>query len=363
MPQILSSLSLSEISLVDKPANAETDPVTGLKIPRATVALWKRDADVAKGVKYLVSGADGDHLPYTGPDGKPDHNLMGAAYAALHSNHRGQPYGGPGKAGAISRLNRIYEQENMPTPANKGDSMTLEQIEKKVTEQDAAIAKLTTDNATLKTDNEVLTKMTGMTAKQKKAFGAMSKEKKGEFMAGDAAKQKAMMKEACPPDDDDDAAGDGASDDSAKKIAKVQKAADERIAAADERIKAQDARIVKTEVELADVRKRARLEHFTKRAEDELPHTAGKPVEKGETLMQLADSLGGEESDKFKGIMATMKAAESFPPAGSSKRRRKRSPSATRSTWVTPCRRRWTKIPSCTWSTPRSTPPPARNPA
>jgi len=43
MANQLTELKVSEVSLVDRPANAEVDPKTGKKIPRATVALWKRD--------------------------------------------------------------------------------------------------------------------------------------------------------------------------------------------------------------------------------------------------------------------------------------------------------------------------------
>jgi hypothetical protein len=43
MPQILSQLSLNEISLVDNPANSSVDPLTGNKIPHARIALFKRD--------------------------------------------------------------------------------------------------------------------------------------------------------------------------------------------------------------------------------------------------------------------------------------------------------------------------------
>jgi hypothetical protein len=45
MPQILSELKLNEVSLVDRPANSTTDPKTGKKIPRAVIALYKRDED------------------------------------------------------------------------------------------------------------------------------------------------------------------------------------------------------------------------------------------------------------------------------------------------------------------------------
>jgi hypothetical protein len=46
MPNILRDLTVDEVSLVDNPANSEIDPLTGRKIPRATVAVWKRDADM-----------------------------------------------------------------------------------------------------------------------------------------------------------------------------------------------------------------------------------------------------------------------------------------------------------------------------
>lgn len=307
MPQVLHSLKISEVSCVDRPANAETDPLTGKRIPRATVALWKRDAEVpvAKGVKYLVSGKDGDHLPYTGPDGKPDHSLMGAAWAALHTNYRGQPYGGPDKAGAISRLSHIYQQEGIPTPANKGDSsMTLEQIEKKISDQDALLAKLNADNDTLKADNSVLkteATIAKMGAKEKKAFGQMTDKQKADYMAADTEKRKSMCKEFGKPDDDE--AEDGDSDGSAKKIAKAEATFKAQLATRDERI-------TKTEAELTRITKQSRTEHFAKRAEAELPNTPGTPVEKGQTLMQLADSLGGEEGEAFKRVVGTMKAAD-----------------------------------------------------
>src|ERR1043165_5917188 len=98
MPQILSDLSISEVSLVDRPANAETDPLTGKKIPRAVVALWKRDGGT-------------------------------------------------------------------PTPTQKGDRMTPQELEAKViameplvgkvAKQEADLAVLAAENAVLKQENEV----------------------------------------------------------------------------------------------------------------------------------------------------------------------------------------------------------------
>jgi hypothetical protein len=47
MPHHLTSLQINEISVVDAPANSEVDPVTGRKIARARVALFKRDSDTS----------------------------------------------------------------------------------------------------------------------------------------------------------------------------------------------------------------------------------------------------------------------------------------------------------------------------
>lgn len=69
----------------------------------------------AKAVRFLVQG----HLPYTKQDGKPDHRLMGAAWAALHGGYRGNKYEGPNKAKAIKRLKQLYAQIGKDTPAEK----------------------------------------------------------------------------------------------------------------------------------------------------------------------------------------------------------------------------------------------------
>jgi len=46
-------------------------------------------------------------------NGTPDHGLMGAAKAALTSNHRGNPYEGPDKAAATKKLKALYKAEKM----------------------------------------------------------------------------------------------------------------------------------------------------------------------------------------------------------------------------------------------------------
>lgn len=67
---------------------------------------------------FLVSGDEGEHLP-TKKGGKLDHRLMGAAWAALHGGYRGNKYEGPGKAQAIAKLKKLYEQEGMTPPGEK----------------------------------------------------------------------------------------------------------------------------------------------------------------------------------------------------------------------------------------------------
>lgn len=76
----------------------------------------------AKAVKYLVSKDGENHLPYTNEDGKPNHRLMGAAWAALFNEkgYRGNQYEGPDKAKAQKKLKQLYAKEALDTPAEKG---------------------------------------------------------------------------------------------------------------------------------------------------------------------------------------------------------------------------------------------------
>jgi len=52
-------------------------------------------------------------------NGKVDHRLLGAAWAALHGGYRGNKYEGPNKGAALSKLRKLYEQEDMPMPSEK----------------------------------------------------------------------------------------------------------------------------------------------------------------------------------------------------------------------------------------------------
>lgn len=74
---------------------------------------------------YLIVEKDGTkHLP-TQTGGKPDHRLMGAAWAALHGGYRGNKYEGPGKQEAISKLKALYKSEGMETPDQASESLSF----------------------------------------------------------------------------------------------------------------------------------------------------------------------------------------------------------------------------------------------
>jgi hypothetical protein len=404
MPQELSNLTVHEVSLVDRGANASVDPLTGKKIEHARIALFKRDEsededlrqfykaddqwDDKDGLCKALMGThevtkdggktyDGVEFPksdfaYTPsdkpstwklrltktPGGKPDPGIVGAAVAALGKGFRGRKVQLPAAALAAvkSRVKSAWRQANpskgedeMP-PVLKGEStVTIEQIEKKLTEQDGIINALKADNTVLKTENDIVLKMS---KNERKAYSSMSEEKRKEFMAGDAEKRKAMIGAAVGKMDEDklieamnadtrkkfDAAGPvtkAAMLEEAAKAEKKKKAKpdstnetedgtepdeDDKEArkfftgelntVRDENV-ALKTRITKSETELEAIRKRERLLIFTKRAEEELPNTSGRPVEKGEMLMQLADALpGGENGEPFKKQMELLKSAD-----------------------------------------------------
>lgn len=60
-------------------------------------------------------------LRVRGRDGKPDHGLMGAAYAALYKNYRGNTYEGPNKEEAKTKLRALYKSEDMVWPGDAED--------------------------------------------------------------------------------------------------------------------------------------------------------------------------------------------------------------------------------------------------
>jgi hypothetical protein len=85
------------------------------------MAKMKKEADGEHPAgHYLVVGDPEEpstwHLRVRGPDGKPDHGLMGAAHAALHEGFRGNRYEGPDKEQALAKLKALYAAEKMPWP-------------------------------------------------------------------------------------------------------------------------------------------------------------------------------------------------------------------------------------------------------
>lgn len=354
MPQVLTDLEVNEVSLVDRPANSEV--VDGKKIPRARIALWKRDGGQEEEVRmndetwdindplcqavdpvYKAGKTeDGKEFPASDyayvpdkespstwklrltstPGGKPDARIVGAAVAALGKGFRGNKVSIPADAlaGVKAKVRAAWKAANpdkssdeLP-PVLKGDNMTLEQIEKKVEEQDSVIAALKADNDALALKYETVLKMT---KKERKLFGGMSEEKRKEYMAADTEKRKAMMdaceKEAAKGKDDEDGDEDG---DMKKKVKKLEEDQAAEIKARDERIAKLESYQVEANKQLEAISKRERLLHFTKRAETELPHTSGRPEEKGAMLMELAEKFGGEDSDVFKRYLDTLKTAD-----------------------------------------------------
>ena len=72
---------------------------------------------------YLVvedpSSSSKWHLRVRDVSGKPDHTLMGAAWAALHGGYRGNKYSGPSSSTALAKLKKLYASENMKIPSDK----------------------------------------------------------------------------------------------------------------------------------------------------------------------------------------------------------------------------------------------------
>lgn len=118
---------------------------------------------------YLVSGDSGDHLP-THKNGKPDHTLMGAAWAALHGGYRGNKYEGPNKSEAIAKLRALYKSEGMKTPDESAESDTTTPVESEPVAESAPVAE------TVTTSDVPTATMSGT----QDANAAKKKKKKGE---------------------------------------------------------------------------------------------------------------------------------------------------------------------------------------
>src|SRR4030067_812442 len=90
-------------------------------IRRFLEAVMKKEGDEEHSADHYLVVEDPEktttwHLRVKGPDGKLDHRLMGAAWAALHGGYRGNKYEGPDKQKALAKLKAIYKGEDMPEP-------------------------------------------------------------------------------------------------------------------------------------------------------------------------------------------------------------------------------------------------------
>ena len=228
-------LDIDEVSLVDAPANSSVDPATGRKVPRARVALWKRDEggntnlkgednELLSAVFNKVIKADGktyggksfpkSDFAFTPddepshwklrltkvPGGDPDSGIVGAAAAALSSGgFRGNRAIIPSadlssvKAkvrAAWKKANADKDESEMPDSIKKqGESMTLEELTSKVEKQDGILTSLQMENTFLKNEREVVIKMS---KKERKAYASMTPDMQKDFMAADAEKRKTM---------------------------------------------------------------------------------------------------------------------------------------------------------------------------
>lgn len=402
MPNRLSDLTVREVSLVDHPANSSKDEISGEKIPRARVALWKRDEseeaidkteldEFEKAVHGRTQGGTSyprsdyaytpDDTPShwklrltSKPGGAPDPGIVGAAAAALGAGFRGKKVVIPSsdRAAVVARVRAAWRKANpdkpdeeMPAGIRKVDNsqMTLAELETQVTKQDGLLATLQKNNDELKKSNDFLLAerdaVIKMSKSERKAYASMSPDLQKAYMAEpDVNKRKAMCdtamkrkKEKAAEDCMDDAvkaeyakagpaekliilgkqiekmeaekadreggSNEDGMDKNKKKAAKPPADGSDNEPDDDEdddvpelkrKLAKQEDIITKMGSTVTLITKQAQLVEFTKMAETEFPNTPGNPVEKGDTLMKMAEALGGKDTEMFKSYMATMKA-------------------------------------------------------
>lgn len=89
------------------------------------MAITKSEADGEHPASHYLVVEDSEHpstwhLRVKDASGKPDHTLLGAAWAALHGGYRGNTYQGPGREEALRKLKALYASEGMETPKADG---------------------------------------------------------------------------------------------------------------------------------------------------------------------------------------------------------------------------------------------------
>lgn len=127
--RILTDLDLYDVSPVTFPANGATSVSVRSLWPdgvpeeiEARAAVTKKEEDGEHPSSHYLVVEDPKepstwHLRVKDVDGKPDHRLMGAAWAALHEGYRGNKYDGPQKQEAIAKLEALYKSEGLDLPS------------------------------------------------------------------------------------------------------------------------------------------------------------------------------------------------------------------------------------------------------
>jgi hypothetical protein len=128
-PEETDGLVRNGLARIDKKTGAIVLTVQGQRATRQTAKQARRER--FKAMQSLKAGSPGDYLVVedrTKPstwhlqvrtNGKPDHRLMGAAWAALHGGYRGNKYSGPNAGAALSKLRALYASEGIPLPSEK----------------------------------------------------------------------------------------------------------------------------------------------------------------------------------------------------------------------------------------------------
>lgn len=101
------------------------------------MAVMKSESDGKHPASHYLVVEDANapstwHLRVRDVDGKVDHRLMGAAWAALHEGYRGNKYAGPDKEKALEKLKALYDREGMAEPGEREESAHMEKAAKAI---------------------------------------------------------------------------------------------------------------------------------------------------------------------------------------------------------------------------------------
>lgn len=281
MPQNLVNLTVEEVSLVDRPANAEIDS-EGTKVPRARVALFKRDETSHDQNSETLPGDD-----------------------TTKREERDQNKG----------VN-VMTHEELVARVEKTEKENAARIEK--LEGELAVQK--TANQTLKTETEFAKKESALVIKMsdetRALYASMTDEVRKQFVSGDEKVQNDLIKAAkdaackAAKKKPAHAEPDGDEDEDDIEMKKNQEELQKNQEDVQKKLTATEERLAKAESKLVEINKRERRLQFAEIAKSELPHVKGTDLEKGDLLMKMADAFGGTESADYKAQFAVLKSAD-----------------------------------------------------